>query len=156
MLEMLALRKHFLRRKSDFVYCTYLNLVGVCFYTFLRSVPLFHRCCIFYLTGQGLLECGSPPHLVHMLLLFLAVIFSFGFRKVFLKLNPTSSFKLKTFYLMKNCKLSVIPVTGIAGFALIPSCSLCFASGSLKPEINFMFTNSSSGLAAVFSFSKSQ
>ena len=45
--------------------------------------------------GQGLLECGLPPQLVHMLLLLLAVIFPFGFRKVFLKLNPTSSFTLK-------------------------------------------------------------
>ena len=40
--------------------------------------------------GQGLLECGLHPHLVHILLLLLAVNFSFGFRKVFLKLNPTS------------------------------------------------------------------
>ena len=101
-----------------------------------------------------------------MLLLLLAVIFSFGFRKVLLKLDPTSSFTLKgllrdeklakTTALLVNCNVSVISVTGIAGFALIPSSCLSFASGSLKPEINFIFTNSSSGLAAVFSFSKSQ
>ena len=103
---------------------------------------------------------------MHMLLLLLAVIFSFGFRKVFLKLNTTFSFTVKAFLPDEeleeaiawrlNCKLSVIWVTDLAGFALIPSSSLSFASGFLKLEINYIFTNSSSGLAAVLSFSKSQ
>ena len=47
--------------------------------------------------GQGLLKCGLPPHLVHMLFLLLDVIFSFGFRKVLLKLESTSSFTVKGF-----------------------------------------------------------
>ena len=55
-----------------------------------------------------------------------------------------------------NCKLLVVSVIGIVGFALIPSSSPIFASGSLKSEINFIFTNPFSGLAAVLSFSKSQ
>ena len=104
--------------------------------------------------GQGLLECGLPPHLVNMLLL-LAVIFSFGFRKVFLKLNPTSSFTVKgllpdeqlakAIAWLLNCKFSVISVTGIAGVALIPSSSLCFASRSLKPEIKISLPTSLRG-----------
>ena len=114
-----------------------------------------------FFTGYGL-----PPHLVHILLLLLAEIFSFDFRKVFLKLNPTSSFTVKGFLpdeelviaiaWLLNCNLLVNSVINIVGFALLPSSSLSFASGSLKPEINFIFTNSFSGLAAVLSFSKSQ
>ena len=63
---------------------------------------IFEKCSTFlYLldfllsAGQGLLECGLPPLLVHILLLLLAVKISLGFRTVFLKLNPTSSFTVK-------------------------------------------------------------
>ena len=95
MLEMLALKKHFLLRKSfsllylpEFGWGLLLNIFKKC--------PTFSQVLHFLLcAGQGLLEFGLPPHLVHMLLLLLAVIFSFGFRKVFFKLNPTSSFTVK-------------------------------------------------------------
>ena len=95
----------------------------------------------------------------------LALNFSFGFRQVFLRLHPPSVFTekgllpdeelSKAIAWLLNCKLSVISVIDIVGFALIPSGSLSFASGSLKPEINFIFTNSSSGLAGVLSFCRS-
>ena len=49
-----------------------------------------------------------------------------------------------------NCKLSVISDRDIVGLVLMLSNSLNFASGSLKPEINFIFTNSSSWLVTVF------
>ena len=161
--------------QSYSVFCTYLNMVGVCFYIFLWSVPqvllqVFLQVLLFlHSAGQCLLDYGLPPHLVHILLLLLLYIVAnvwFGFRKVFLKLNPTSSITVKgslpdeelakAIAWLLNSKLSVISVIDIAGSALIPSSSHSFASGSLKPEINFIFTNSSSVLAAVLSFSKSQ
>ena len=43
-----------------------------------------------------------------------------------------------------NCDLSVISVTDIADFALMPSSCLSYSSGFLTPEINFP------RLAAVF------
>ena len=61
-----------------------------------EKCPTFSQLLLFLLTaGQGLLEGGLLAHLVHILLLLLAVGFSFGFRKVFLKLNPASSFTVK-------------------------------------------------------------
>ena len=115
---------------------------------------------------QGLIKCGWPLHLVYILLPLLAVIFSFGFGNVFLKLYPTSSFTVKgslhyeelanIIAWVLNCKLLVISVSDLAGFALIPSSSLTYASGSLKPEINFTSFNCSLGLAAVLSISKLQ
>ena len=111
--------------------------------------------------------CGLPPHLLHKLPLpFLPVNFSLGFLKVFLRLYPTSSFIAngplpveeleKAIACSLNCKLSVISDRYIIGSVLMPSNSLNMASGSLKPERNLIFTNSSSGFATVLSFSKSQ
>ena len=135
---------------------------GLLLHTF-ENCPTFSQVLQFLLTtGQNIIECGLPPHLVHILLLLLALNFLFGFRKVFLKVIPTSSFTVKGLIpeeefakaidWLLNCEFLVISVIDIVGFALIPSSSLSAASGSLKPEINFVFTNSSS----VLSFSKSQ
>ena len=166
MAEMLVLRKHFLLHKSYFVYCFCLNLIGVCFCTFLRSVQHFHRCCIFFTyswTGSTRVWRTSTPtaHVVA----FISRKFFSCFRKAFLKLKPTSAFTVKgllsdeelakSIACLLNCKPSVILVTDIARFTVLPSSSLSFASGSLKPEINFIFTNSFLGLAAVLCFSKS-
>ena len=53
-----------------------------------EQYPTFSHVLQFLISaGQGLLEFGLPLHLVHMLLLLLVVGFSFGFRKVFLKLD---------------------------------------------------------------------
>ena len=132
-----------------------------------EKCPTFAQVLHFLLnTGQGLIKCGLSLHLVYILLPLLAVIFSFGFEKVFLKLYPTSSFTVQGLLLYEelaniiawvlNCKLLVISVTDFAVFALIPSSSLSYASGSLKPEINFTSFNCFSGLTAVLSTSKSQ
>ena len=55
-----------------------------------------------------------------------------------------------------DCKLSVISDRDIVGLVLMPSNGLNLASGSLKPEINLIFTKTSSGLVTFLSFSKSQ
>ena len=78
---------------SKFIlYCTYLNLL----LHYFEECFTFSSYFFFLLSaGQCLLECGLPPHLVHMLLFLLAVISLFGFRKVFLNLYPTSSIRVK-------------------------------------------------------------
>ena len=92
MLEMLALKSCFLLRKGDSVYYNYLNLVvGICLYKFSKCSRFSHVLHFLLSLRQGLLECGLPPRLVHILLLLLAVNFSCGFRNAFLKFNPTSS-----------------------------------------------------------------
>ena len=60
-------------------------------------VHIFENCPFFF-TGVAFfylaLDKGLPQRKVHMFLLLLAY-FSFGFRMVFLKCNPTSSFTVK-------------------------------------------------------------
>ena len=133
-----------------------------------EKCPFFSQVLHFlFKAGHGLLLCGLPPHLLHKLpLLLLPVNFSLGFLKVSLKLYPTSSFitngllpveeLAKAVRWLFNCKFSVISDRDIVGLVLMPPNSLNLASGSLKPEINLIFTNSSSGLVTVLSFSNSQ
>ena len=138
-------------------------MVGLCFFSFLRSVPPLSQVLHFSLNaGQGLLESGLHLHLVRILLLLLALNFSFGFRKLFLTLNPTTSFTVKgllpdeklanTISWLLKSKLSDISVIEIVGFALIPSNSLSFASRSLKSEINIIFYQLFIGVGRCFEF----
>ena len=110
--EMPALKKFFIFRKSYSVYCIYLNLVRVCFHTFFEKSPTFSLVLHFLLSsGQGLLKCGLPSHLVHMLLLLLARNFSFGFRNVVLSLNPTSTFTVQGFLPDEKIENSLLEVS---------------------------------------------
>ena len=75
------------------------------------------------------------------------------------KLNSTSALAIKgilfneelakVIALLLNCKLMVISVCNIAGFALKTSSSLKFAQKFLYPERNFVFINNSLRFAAV-------
>ena len=85
---MLALKKYFLRR-SCAVYCTYLNLVGICFHFLLKGVAYFTQ----RWTGSTRVLLTSIPS-AHVVA-FICLKFFIWFRKVFLKLNQTSSFTVK-------------------------------------------------------------
>ena len=81
----------------------------------------------------------TPTPSAYIVAFISRVSFSFGFRKVFWKLNPTSSFTVKgllpdedlakAIAWLLNCKLSVFLVIDIVGFVLKLPSSLNFASG---------------------------
>ena len=130
------------------VYCSYLNLDVVCFYTFWQC-PIFSSVVFFTLRWtksiRMWLTCTDCAHNFA----FINSKFFYWFSKLYLY----SSFTLKgivpdeelakTIAWLVNWKLSVISVTNIAGFTLIQFRSSIFASGSVNLEIIIFFTNSS-------------
>ena len=99
------------------------------------------------------------------IVLFVACALLFSFRNVYLKFFSTSCFREQDFQhdeelakfiarLLKN-KPTINSSTDIAGLVLKPSSCLRFASRFLSPCINFSYANSSYGLVAASSFSKS-
>ena len=125
MLEMFSLRNFFFFAKviclfylPDFRWGMLLRIIENC--------PVFSQVLFFTGAGQVLLESGLPPYLLHILLLLLAVIFSFVEWKVFLKFYPASFFTVKglladeelakSIAWLLDSKLWVNSLTDIAGF----------------------------------------
>ena len=148
--------------QNFFAFCTSLKCVAFRYYRFLIKNPTFSTSVAFVTqrsarpTSVWFTSTSSAQFFVCVGCVFSLFTFEI-YPNYFFKLKgllPTEELAKAIAWIL-NCKFLVISVTNITGFAVMPTSSLSFDSGSINPEINFIFTNFSSWLASVLSVSMS-